>query len=76
MKVVDKTETEVCQSVILTAFLRTCWSFRVADCMCSIVASIVGVWLLLAGSGFLRLEFANTEAPVVSRRKENNKRTD
>ena len=67
MKVVDKRDGGM--PVILTAFLRTCWSFRVADSMCSIVASIVGVWLL-AGSVFVRLEIANTEAPVVvSRRK-------
>ena len=36
--------------------------------MCSIVASMVGVWLL-AGCVFLRLEIANTKAPEVSRLK-------
>ena len=66
MKVVDKRDGGM--PLILTAFLRTCWSFRVADSMCSVVASIVGVWLL-AGFVFVRLEIANTEAPVaVSRR--------
>ena len=53
MKVVDKRDGGL--PLILTAFLRTCWSFRVADSIvCSIVALIVEVWLLL-GSVFLRL---------------------
>jgi hypothetical protein len=52
------------ENMTLTLALRRLWSLRDADSMCSMVMSMVGVWLLV-GSVFIAFEIANTESSSI-----------